>query len=179
MQGLERSRGETSFIDVLDRVLDKGVVIDGWARVSVAGIDLMTIDGWVVVASIQTYLQYADSLGIDPRLPDTRQQKILMLVGPKRSGKGTIAKVLAQLIGLKNVCAPTLASLGMNFGLWPLVGKSLAIIADARLSNRSDIAHHRFSFRRAIHFAGAGKPGGGADQRAVQLSRAQCGRLAE
>ncbi|TME27102.1 MAG: gas vesicle protein GvpA [Chloroflexi bacterium] len=73
MQGLERSRGETSFIDVLDRVLDKGVVIDGWARVSVAGIDLMTIDGWVVVASIQTYLQYADSLGIDPRLPDTRQ----------------------------------------------------------------------------------------------------------
>jgi len=73
-------------------------------------------------------------------LPDTSQQKILMLIGPKRSGKGTIARVLSRLIGLKNVCAPTLASLGMNFGLWPLVGKSLAIIADARLSNRSDIA---------------------------------------
>ena len=72
MRGLERTRGETSFIDVLDRVLDKGVVIDGWARVSVAGIDLMTIDGWVVVASIQTYLQYADSLGLEVRPPDAR-----------------------------------------------------------------------------------------------------------
>jgi len=57
-----------SFVDVLDRVLDKGIVIDGWARVAVAGIDLMTVDGWVVVASIDTYLKYADSLGINPRV---------------------------------------------------------------------------------------------------------------
>lgn len=57
-----------SFIDVLDRVLDKGIVIDGWGRVSVAGIDLITIDGWVVVASIHTYLQYAESLGLSPRV---------------------------------------------------------------------------------------------------------------
>jgi gas vesicle structural protein len=57
-----------SFIDVLDRVLDKGIVIDGWGRVAVAGIDLMTIDGWVVVASIDTYLKYADTLGINPRV---------------------------------------------------------------------------------------------------------------
>lgn len=60
-----------SFIDVLDRVLDKGIVIDGWGRVSVAGIDLITIDGWVVVASIQTYLQYAESLGLNPRVGTT------------------------------------------------------------------------------------------------------------
>jgi hypothetical protein len=53
-----------SFIDVLDRLLDKGIVIDGWARVSVAGIDLMAVDAWVVVASIETYLRYADSLGL-------------------------------------------------------------------------------------------------------------------
>ena len=57
-----------SFVDVPDRVLDKGIVIDGWARVAVAGIDLMTVDGWVVVASIDTYLKYADSLGINPRV---------------------------------------------------------------------------------------------------------------
>jgi hypothetical protein len=57
-----------SFIDVLDRVLDKGIVIDGWGRVSVAGIDLITIDGWVVVASIHTYLQHAESLGFSPRV---------------------------------------------------------------------------------------------------------------
>jgi hypothetical protein len=57
-----------NLLDVLDRVLDKGIVIDGWGRVSVAGIDLIGIDGWVVVASIQTYLQYAESLGLTPRV---------------------------------------------------------------------------------------------------------------
>lgn len=59
-----------NFIDVLDRVLDKGIIIDGWGRVSVAGIDLIGIDGWVVVASIQTYLQYAESLGLSPQVPE-------------------------------------------------------------------------------------------------------------
>ncbi len=58
-----------TFIDVLDRVLDKGIIIDGWGQVAVAGIDLIGIDGWVVVASIQTYLQYAESLGLSPRVP--------------------------------------------------------------------------------------------------------------
>ena len=57
-----------NLLDVLDRVLDKGIVIDGWGRVAVAGIDLIGIEGWVVVASIQTYLQYAESLGLNPRV---------------------------------------------------------------------------------------------------------------
>jgi hypothetical protein len=61
--------GRPSFIDVLDRVLDKGIVIDAWGRVAVAGIDLIGIDAWVVVASIHTYLQYAESLGLSPRVP--------------------------------------------------------------------------------------------------------------
>ena len=58
-----------NLIDVLDRVLDKGIVIDGWGRVAVAGIDLIEIDAWVVVASIHTYLNYAESLGLSPRVP--------------------------------------------------------------------------------------------------------------
>ena len=62
----EGDLGRANFVDVLDRVLDKGIVIDGWGRVSVAGIDLIGIDGWVVVASIQTYLQYAESLCLTP-----------------------------------------------------------------------------------------------------------------
>jgi putative DNA primase/helicase len=70
--------------------------------------------------------------------PDTRQQKILLVVGPKRSGKGTIARVIRSLIGPANVCGPTLASLAGEFGLWPLLGKSLAIISDARLGGRTD-----------------------------------------
>jgi putative DNA primase/helicase len=61
-----------------------------------------------------------------------------MLVGPTRSGKGTIARVLESLIGRANVVGPTLASFESNFGLAPLLGKSVAIIADARLSGRVD-----------------------------------------
>jgi putative DNA primase/helicase len=70
--------------------------------------------------------------------PDTRQQKILLTIGPRRSGKGTIGRVLRATIGPANVCGPTLASLSTNFGLWPLLGKSLAVISDARLSGRTD-----------------------------------------
>ena len=71
---------------------------------------------------------------------DTRQQKIFMLVGPKRSGKGTIARVLVALLGRSNVGGPTLGSLATNFGLAPLITKPLAIISDARLSGRTDQA---------------------------------------
>ena len=67
-RGADLAPGRASLIDVLDRVLDKGIVIDGWGRVAVAGIDLIGIEGWVVVASIQTYLQYAESLGLNPRV---------------------------------------------------------------------------------------------------------------
>lgn len=66
----------------------------------------------------------------------TDMQKILMPIGPPRSGKGTIARVLTKLMG-GNVAAPTLTGLTTNFGLEPLVGKPLAIIADARLGNTS------------------------------------------
>lgn len=61
----------------------------------------------------------------------TDLQKMLMLVGPTRSGKGTIARILAQLAG--HVAGPSLLSLGTDFGLAPLLGKSLAIVSDARL----------------------------------------------
>ena len=59
--------------------------------------------------------------------------KILLLIGPTRAGKGVIARVLKALVGRGNYAGPTLASLGTNFGLSPLIGKPLAIISDARL----------------------------------------------
>jgi len=65
----EGDLGRGNLLDVLDRILDKGIVIDAWGRVSVAGIDLIEIDAWVVVASIHTYLNYAESLGLSPRVP--------------------------------------------------------------------------------------------------------------
>jgi hypothetical protein len=60
---VERTPGGTSLIDVLDRVLDKGIVIDAWVRVSLVGIDLITVEARVVVASIDTYLKYSESIG--------------------------------------------------------------------------------------------------------------------
>ena len=69
---------------------------------------------------------------------DTAHQKAFLIVGPRRSGKGTIARVLTALLGKENVAGPTLNSLSQNFGLSPLIGKPLAIISDARLSGRAD-----------------------------------------
>ncbi len=71
---------------------------------------------------------------------DTRQQKILLLIGPRRSGKGTILRVLSGLIGAANVSGPTLGSLAQNFGLQPLIGKTVAMVSDARMSSRADTA---------------------------------------
>ena len=71
---------------------------------------------------------------------DTRQQKMFFLVGPPRSGKGTIARVLRKLVGEDNVAGPTLSGLASPFGVSALVGRSLAIVSDARLSGRADQA---------------------------------------
>jgi len=64
----------------------------------------------------------------------TDLQKILLLIGPTRAGKGVIARVCKALIGAGNCAGPTLASLATNFGLQPLIGKPLAIVSDARLA---------------------------------------------
>ena len=70
--------------------------------------------------------------------PDTTQQKILLVVGPMRSGKGTIARVIRALLGDNNVAGPTLAGLCGDFGLQELVDKPAAIISDARLARGRD-----------------------------------------
>jgi putative DNA primase/helicase len=71
---------------------------------------------------------------------DTGQQKMFLMVGPKRGGKGTIARVLTRLLGKHNVAGPTLSSLGTNFGLQDLIAKPIAIVSDARLGTKSDHA---------------------------------------
>lgn len=64
------------------------------------------------------------------------QQKIMSLVGPRRCGKGTIARVLTALLGPTSVCAPTLGRLATEFGLEPLIGRSLAVMGDVRWNAR-------------------------------------------
>lgn len=70
---VERAAGGTSLIDVLDRVLDKGIVIDAWVRVSLVGIDLITVEARVVVASIDTYLKYSEAVGITSPISRPRE----------------------------------------------------------------------------------------------------------
>ena len=61
---VEKSMASSSLVDVIDRVLDKGVVIDAWARVSLVGIELLAIEARVVVASVETFLKYAEAIGL-------------------------------------------------------------------------------------------------------------------
>src|SRR5688500_1904669 len=63
MANVERTNSSSSIIDVLDRVLDKGIVIDAWVRLSLVGIDLLTVEARVVVASIDTYLKFSEAVG--------------------------------------------------------------------------------------------------------------------
>jgi hypothetical protein len=60
-------------IDVLDHVLDKGIVIDAWVRVSVVGIDLVTVEARVIVASIDTYVARANAVAhLQPSAPPAK-----------------------------------------------------------------------------------------------------------
>jgi gas vesicle structural protein len=70
---VERTPSGSSLIDVLDRVLDKGIVIDAWVRVSLVGIDLVTVEARVVVASIDTYLKYSEAVGITSPMARPRE----------------------------------------------------------------------------------------------------------
>ena len=63
---LERESRSNSLIDILDRVLDKGIVIDAWMRVSLIGIQLLSVETRVFVASIETYLRYSDVIRESP-----------------------------------------------------------------------------------------------------------------
>jgi putative DNA primase/helicase len=62
--------------------------------------------------------------------------KIMLIVGPTRAGKGVITRTLGKLVGNENVAGPTLSSLSGDFGLAPLLGKTLAVVSDARLNGR-------------------------------------------
>ena len=61
---VEKAIASSSLVEVIDRILDKGVVIDVWVRVSLVGIELLAIEARVVVASVETYLKYAEAIGL-------------------------------------------------------------------------------------------------------------------
>ena len=69
---------------------------------------------------------------------NTSQHKIMLVVGPPRSGKSTVASLLTSLLGKSNVVAMSMASLSETFGLESFIGKKLAISGDARIDGRVD-----------------------------------------
>jgi hypothetical protein len=63
---VEKAIGSSSLAEVLDRILDKGVVIDAWVRVSLVGIEILGLEARVTVASVETFLKYAEAIGLTP-----------------------------------------------------------------------------------------------------------------
>ena len=61
---VEKSLASSSLGDVIDRILDKGVVVDLWAKVSLVGIEILSIEARIVIASVDTYLKYAEAVGL-------------------------------------------------------------------------------------------------------------------
>ncbi|AFZ42720.1 MAG: gas vesicle structural protein GvpA [Halothece sp.] len=61
---VEKTNSSSSLGEVVDRILDKGVVVDLWVRVSLVGIELLAVEARVVVASVETYLKYAEAVGL-------------------------------------------------------------------------------------------------------------------
>src|SRR4051794_36741827 len=61
-RGVNRAPNPSGLYDVLDLILDKGLVIDIYVRVSLVGIELLTIDARIVVASVDTYLRFAEAV---------------------------------------------------------------------------------------------------------------------
>ncbi len=95
--------------DVIDTILDKGMVIDAYVRVSLVGIELLTIDARVVVASVDTYLRFAEAVN---RLDLTKNQKDLTdVVGSLEQG-GAKSKTKGVLEGAREKVEQLAGGLG-------------------------------------------------------------------
>lgn len=91
---VERAPAGSSLIDILDRVLDKGIVIDAYVRVSLVGIDLVSVEARIVVASVETYLRFAEAIAVT----GTASRPI---IGPGTMGPSDMDRILAENAELK------------------------------------------------------------------------------
>ena len=64
MAKIQKSTDSSSLAEVVDRILEKGIVIDAWAKVSLVGIELLSVEARVVIASVETYLKYDEAIGL-------------------------------------------------------------------------------------------------------------------
>ena len=134
---VERAAGGTSLIDVLDRVLDKGIVIDAWVRVSLVGIDLITVEARVVVASIDTYLKYSEAVGqvapvSRPQAELAAHQNVIAENAALARGAGRRARAPARSAAAERGAASRVE--GITRG----TGPAAAPVAHARRESTSD-----------------------------------------
>jgi len=61
---VQTSMASSGLAEVLDRILDKGLVLDAWVRVSLLGLEILTVEARIVLAGVETYLKYAEAIGL-------------------------------------------------------------------------------------------------------------------
>ena len=110
---VERTSAHGCFVEVLDRVLDKGLVIDAGVRVSIAGIQVIGVEARVVVASIPTYLKFSATFAetptaARPAVPASRSRNAVLT--PRRSGQrsGPTRRIRAVAARCEHGCTFTL-----------------------------------------------------------------------
>lgn len=84
---VQKSTDSSSLAEVIDRILDKGIVIDAFVRVSVVGIEILTVEARVVIASVDTWLRYAEAVGL---LQDGVEEKGLPAQQNERNARFSI-----------------------------------------------------------------------------------------
>jgi hypothetical protein len=99
-QGVNRAPRPSGLADVLEVVLDKGIVIDAYVRVAVVGIELLTIDARVVIASVDTYLKFAEAVNRLDLQPQDQVAGLPGLVHEATEG-GAQHKTKGALSGVK------------------------------------------------------------------------------
>ncbi|WP_335934967.1 gas vesicle protein GvpJ [Streptomyces sp. PTD5-9] len=100
--------GTASLYDVLDLILDRGLVIDVFARVSLVGIEILKVDARVVVASVDTYLRFAEACNrLDLEAGRKAPSQLTDLVGEVTEG-GSHAKTKGALSGAAEVLSDAL-----------------------------------------------------------------------
>lgn len=101
MPSANRAPHPSSLADVLDLVLDKGIVIDAYVRLAVVGIELLTLDARVVIASVDTYLRFAEAVNRLDLQPREQAAGLPGLVEELREG-GAQSKTRGALAGVKD-----------------------------------------------------------------------------
>ena len=110
MAAANRAPRPSSLADVLDVVLDKGIVIDAYVRVAVVGIELLTIDARIVIASVDTYLRFAEAVNRLDLQPSEQVAGLPGLMDEMREG-GARSKTRGALTGAKEKAQEVIGSI--------------------------------------------------------------------